>query len=93
MQNVFDPEDNIRGGMKYLRWLLAYFEGRLPLVLAGYNAGEGAPRGVWRLRQTAHAVPSLPEVPMPRLWRHFRTDWQALRRGGLPGITRWKSNT
>ncbi len=38
----FDPEQNLRGGMKYLRWLLAAFEGRLDLALAGYNAGEGA---------------------------------------------------
>jgi hypothetical protein len=40
--NVFDPGDNIRGGTKYLRWLLTYFEGDLSLVLAAYNAGEGA---------------------------------------------------
>ena len=37
-----DPAQNIRGGMAYLRWLLAYFEGDLALVLAGYNAGERA---------------------------------------------------
>lgn len=28
--------------MSYLRWLLAYFKGDVALVLAGYNAGEGA---------------------------------------------------
>lgn len=38
----FDPEQNIRGGLAYLRWLLAYFKGKVPLVAAGYNAGEGA---------------------------------------------------
>ena len=38
----FDPEQNIRGGLAYLRWLLAYFKGKVPLVVAGYNAGEGA---------------------------------------------------
>ena len=38
----FDPEQNIRGGLSYLRWLLAYFRGQVPLVLAAYNAGEGA---------------------------------------------------
>lgn len=37
----FDPEQNIRGGLAYLRWLLAYFKGNVPLVAAGYNAGEG----------------------------------------------------
>jgi len=35
-----DPVQNIRGGMAYLRWLLAYFEGDLALALAAYNAGE-----------------------------------------------------
>jgi soluble lytic murein transglycosylase-like protein len=38
----FDPEQNIRGGLSYLRWLMAYFKGQVPLVLAAYNAGEGA---------------------------------------------------
>ncbi len=42
VDDAFDPEDNLRGGMSYLRWLLAYFEGDLRLTLAGYNAGEGA---------------------------------------------------
>ncbi|MBL0920419.1 MAG: transglycosylase SLT domain-containing protein [Hydrogenophaga sp.] len=38
----FDAEQNIRGGMAYLRWLLAYFRGQVPLAVAAYNAGEGA---------------------------------------------------
>jgi soluble lytic murein transglycosylase-like protein len=43
--NVEDPwnvQDNVRGGLTYLRWLLAYYEGQVALVLAAYNAGEGA---------------------------------------------------
>ncbi len=42
VRDVFDPQENLRGGMKYLRWLLAYFSGDVTLALAGYNAGEGA---------------------------------------------------
>ncbi len=42
VRQITDPGQNIRGGMAYLRWLLAYFEGDLSLVLAAYNAGEGA---------------------------------------------------
>ena len=38
----YDAEQNIRGGMAYLSWLMAYFEGNVPLVAAAYNAGEGA---------------------------------------------------
>lgn len=37
-----DPSQNIRGGMAYLRWLLAYFEGDVMLAVAAYNAGEKA---------------------------------------------------
>ncbi len=42
VKNVFDPIQNVRGGLAYLRWLLAYFQGDLTLVAAGYNAGEKA---------------------------------------------------
>ncbi len=51
----YDPEQNIRGGLSYLRWLLAYFEGDIAFVAAGYNAGEGAVdryRGVPPYRET-----------------------------------------
>jgi hypothetical protein len=40
--NVWDPEQNVRGGMSYLRWLMKAFDGDVRLVLAAYNAGEGA---------------------------------------------------
>jgi hypothetical protein len=42
VRKPFDPEQNIRGGLSYLRWLLAYFKGDVSLVAAAYNAGEGA---------------------------------------------------
>jgi Transglycosylase SLT domain len=37
-----DPAQNIRGGARYLKDLIQLFNGRIDLVLAGYNAGEGA---------------------------------------------------
>lgn len=37
--NSFDPKDNIRGGIKYLRFLLDTFKGDVTLTLAAYNAG------------------------------------------------------
>ena len=40
--NIFDPKQNIEGGARYIRFLLDHFEGDINLVLAGYNAGEGA---------------------------------------------------
>ncbi len=42
VQNSFHPENNIEGGVRYLRYLLNLFKGNLSLALAAYNAGEGA---------------------------------------------------
>ena len=42
VSNPFDPVQNVRGGLAYLRWLLAYFQGNVTLAVAGYNAGEKA---------------------------------------------------
>ncbi|MEJ2388717.1 MAG: lytic transglycosylase domain-containing protein [Chromatiaceae bacterium] len=42
VKDAWDPEQNLRGGMAYLRWLLQRFDGDVWLALAGYNAGEQA---------------------------------------------------
>jgi soluble lytic murein transglycosylase-like protein len=42
VEDIWDPEQNIRGGLRYLRWLLKRFEGQVHLAVAAYNAGEGA---------------------------------------------------
>jgi soluble lytic murein transglycosylase-like protein len=41
VKDIFDPAQNISGGVRYLRHLLDLFEGDLVLALAAYNAGEG----------------------------------------------------
>jgi soluble lytic murein transglycosylase-like protein len=40
--DMLDPKQNIDGGTRYLRDLLAMFGSDLRLVIAAYNAGEGA---------------------------------------------------
>ena len=42
VRDMYDPDDNVGGGAKYLRQLLDRFHGNLPLALAAYNAGENA---------------------------------------------------
>jgi len=44
VQNVFDPAQNIEGGVRYLRDLVRLYNGQTKLVLAAYNAGQDAVR-------------------------------------------------
>lgn len=50
-----DPEQNIRAGTEYLRWLLDLFEGDTKLAVASYNCGE-------RLVQRLKRIPAIPET-------------------------------
>jgi len=42
VREIFDPQQNVDGGVRYLRDLLNLFSGDLTLSIAAYNAGEGA---------------------------------------------------
>jgi len=56
------PEQNIKGGVAYLDWLMREFKGDPILALAGYNAGEGAVRkhgGVPPYAETRAYVPKV----------------------------------
>lgn len=58
--DVFDADQNIAGGVAYLDWLMGEFDRDPVLVLAAYNAGEGAVReanGVPEYRETRDYVP------------------------------------
>jgi len=62
VSDITAPAENIRGGVAYLDWLMREFAGDPVLVLAGYNAGEGAVRehgGVPPYRETRDYVPKV----------------------------------
>jgi soluble lytic murein transglycosylase-like protein len=55
VQDAFDPEQNVDGGTRLLKDLSTSFDGDVPLVLAGYNAGSAAVKrhnGVPPFRET-----------------------------------------
>ncbi|VVE90649.1 lytic transglycosylase domain-containing protein [Pandoraea bronchicola] len=56
VRRLEDPAENVRAGASYLRWLLTRFDDDLPLVLAAYNAGEGA------VLRYGRQIPPFPET-------------------------------
>ena len=56
VSNRKNPEQNIEGGVKYLKVLMRMFDNDLTLVLAAYNAGEGS------VRKYGNKIPPYPET-------------------------------
>jgi hypothetical protein len=56
VEDPFDPEDNIDGGVRHLRDLMEYFRGDLELVLSAYNAGRDA------VIKYGYGIPPYPET-------------------------------
>ncbi len=55
-EKLADPKLNISAGVRYLRWLMELFPNNLELVLAAYNAGEGA------VQRYNNQIPPFPET-------------------------------
>ena len=78
VEDVFDPVENMRGGARYLRYLIDLY-GDYRLALAAYNAGEGAVaryggvppysetrgyiRNVWKAAEKRAAQPASRQEP------------------------------
>ena len=65
--DIWDPRQNVSGGARYLRDLLALFHNNLGLALAAYNAGETA------VIQHGNRIPPYPETRsyVPRVIQHY----------------------
>jgi soluble lytic murein transglycosylase-like protein len=70
--DLFDPLQNLRAGTAYLAWLQRRFGGDLELMLAAYNAGEGA------VQRHGNRVPPFTET------RNYVAKVSALYYGALP---------
>lgn len=73
VKNITDPLENLRGGARYLRFLLAMFKNNLELTLAAYNAGEGA------VQQAGNKIPNFAETKayVPNVltqYQHYSND-------------------
>jgi TPR repeat protein len=65
VKNAYNALENLKGGLAYLQWLMAYFKGDVALVLAAYNAGEEAVekyRGIPPYRETRNYVRQITSV-------------------------------
>jgi soluble lytic murein transglycosylase-like protein len=79
VRDAFDPRENILGGCRYLRLLLDYFGGSLPLALAAYNAGHE------RVVSCGYQIPPIKETQnfvTQVLGRYF----SAAKRGQRPWV-------
>lgn len=71
VRDIFDPEQNVNGGSKYLRFLLKKFDGDMHQALAAYNAG---PKAV----SMHNGIPPYPETQ--RYVSKVVATYEALRR-------------
>jgi len=72
VDDPFDPEQNIRGGVQEFSRLVRRYAGNLSLALAAYNAGEGAVRqyrGIPPYRETRRYVARIMELYTGRPYR------------------------
>ena len=59
VSNIFNPRENIEGGVRYFKYLLSLFDNDIRLSLAAYNAGEnlvGESRAIPPYRETVDYV-------------------------------------
>ena len=67
VSDIWDPRQNLNGGARYLRDLLAMFNNNMSLALAAYNAGEKA------VVDYGNRIPPYPETRnyVPQVMQHY----------------------
>ena len=80
--DVFNPQQNVDAGVRYLKTLLERYNGNLDLALAAYNAGEGAvdkAHGVPWIRETRTYVQKVQDAYFRPGSGHLAAGWNASR--------------
>ncbi|RZI93576.1 MAG: lytic transglycosylase domain-containing protein [Variovorax sp.] len=80
-KKLFDPRINIAAGSRYLRDLIAMFQGDLELAVAAYNAGEGA------VQRAGNRIPNYKETQnyvktVLQLYAYLKPGGAGVARGG-----------
>jgi len=78
VRDFFDPQQNVEGGVQYLKFLLEKFKGNLDLSLAAYNAGE-------HLVERLGRIPPIPETT--NYVRKVRANYVKKTAPGAPAVT------
>jgi hypothetical protein len=97
VRKSYNPQQNIRGGVKYLKFLKARYKGDLKKVLAAYNAGEGAVdkyNGIPPYKETKSYVKNVLIIYMrlnPKAGR-VSAVYGVTKKGGKPGRHGWQYN-
>ncbi len=68
VRDVFDPEQNVHGGARYMKYLLEKFDGDKELAIAAYNSGENA------VIRAGNRIPPHPETVafVPKVIDYYR---------------------
>ncbi|HSR67446.1 MAG TPA: lytic transglycosylase domain-containing protein [Acidobacteriota bacterium] len=95
VRDVFDPAQNIEGGVKYLRYLRKNFDD-LDLILAAYNAGDGAVRkygGIPPYKETERYIEKVMALYQPALEDHRSVRRNTIYRVVMPDGSILLTNT
>jgi len=97
VKNIYNPRQNIRGGVKYLKFLQARYKGDLKKILAAYNAGEGIVdkhKGIPPYKETQKYVQRVLEIYArlnPKA-RRVSAVYNVAQKGKKPGRYGWEYN-
>lgn len=101
VKDSYNPEQNIRGGVKYLRFLFDRFKGDLKKIIAAYNAGEGAVdryKGIPPYKETKQYVKNVLKTydllspGAGRKNKRVKAVYQPPKLGNKPGRSGWEYN-